>query len=56
VLMPEMGSVGPWTAVAALIIVAAGFFQWRWRGDAWKKIDLFGDGEAPAGKLAGKGC
>jgi len=43
VLMPGMGSVGPWTAAAALIIVAAGFFRWRWRGGAWKKIDLFGD-------------
>lgn len=43
VLMPGMGSVGPWTAAAVLIIVAAAFFRWRWRGGAWKKIDLFGD-------------
>ena len=36
VLMPGMGSVGPWTAAAVLIIVAAFFFRWRWHGGAGK--------------------
>lgn len=55
VLFPGMGSVGPWTAAAVLIILGAGFFRWRWNGGAWKRIDLFSDrGQvtSPSGNMA----
>lgn len=44
---PRLGSIGPWITAAGLIIVAAGFFWWRWRSGVWMKIDLFRDAPAP---------
>lgn len=42
-VVPDWGSLGPWIAAAALIIITALFLWWRWNGRAWMKIDLFGD-------------
>ncbi len=46
---PGLGSIGPWIASSTLIIVTALFLWWRWRGGAWRRINLLGPpSEAPA--------
>jgi Na+-driven multidrug efflux pump len=40
-LMPQWGVLGPWSAAAALIIFLGFALWWRWRGGAWRRIDLF---------------
>ena len=46
---PQLGSLGPWLAASALIIVTGIFLWLRWRSGAWMRIDLFKDGKE-AGK------
>lgn len=38
---PQLGSIGPWIAAAALIATSSLFLWWRWNGRAWMRIDLF---------------
>lgn len=38
---PQLGSIGPWIAGAALIAISSLFLWWRWNGRAWMRIDLF---------------
>jgi MATE family multidrug resistance protein len=45
---PELGSVGPWMAASALIIVTAVFLWWRWKAGAWTRLDLFERRESAA--------
>ncbi len=47
---PELGSIGPWLAASALIVITAIFLWWRWHSRAWMKMTIFrpapGKGEA----------
>lgn len=45
----ELGSLGPWIAASAFIVLSGVFLWWRWHGRAWMGIDLFDDGHGPAG-------
>ena len=37
---PEWGSLGPWAAAAAYIIVLGVTLTWRWRSGAWRSISI----------------
>ncbi len=40
---PQAGSLGPWIAASALIVLY-GLYLWRrWLGGTWQKIDIFGE-------------
>lgn len=42
-LLPDWGSIGPWTAAAVYIALLGGTFFWRWQAGSWEKIRLFDD-------------
>ena len=48
-LYPHWGIIGPWSAAAVLIIFLAFAMWWRWRSNAWQRIDIFRHetGDAP---------
>jgi len=42
-LFPSAGSLGPWIAASALIVLY-GLYLWRrWAGGAWQRINIFGE-------------
>ncbi len=45
VTFPSLGSIGPWIAASALIIIISFYLWWRWAGGTWRKIDLFKAGQ-----------
>ncbi len=47
-LYPQLGSVGPWMAAAALIIILGLYLSWRWHRGAWKNIDVFKHDTSPS--------
>lgn len=46
VAAPSLGSLGPWMAATALLILGGVLLWWRWRTGKWTKIDIFGEGSA----------
>lgn len=38
---PELGSLGPWLAASALIVITTIFLWWRWHSRAWMKMTIF---------------
>ena len=48
VLLPQLGSVGPWLAASFYVIVLGLAMAWRFESGAWRKIDLLGRA-APVG-------
>jgi MATE family multidrug resistance protein len=40
-LYPDLGILGPWMAAATLIIFLSVALWWRWRSNAWQRIDIF---------------
>lgn len=49
-LLPSLGSIGPWIAASAYVIVLGVFVAWRFETGAWQKINLLGNGEQGLGR------
>ncbi|KPK82988.1 MAG: hypothetical protein AMJ81_08610 [Phycisphaerae bacterium SM23_33] len=39
---PQLGSIGPWLAATAYVMVMGPIMAWRFESGAWRKIDLLG--------------
>jgi len=53
-VVPQWGSLGPWTAASGFIASTSVFLWWRWRSRAWMTVDLFAvQPRPPAGKGRG---
>jgi Na+-driven multidrug efflux pump len=40
-LLPGMKALGPWVMATIYICLVACYVFWRWRGEAWKRVDVF---------------
>jgi MATE family multidrug resistance protein len=49
-LRPQWGSLGPWWVATFLIVILGFVLWWRWRSQAWRKINVFRD-DRPPGEL-----
>jgi len=38
---PQYGSIGPWGAASALIVLIGVYLWWRWHSRAWMKLNIF---------------
>ena len=45
-LVPQLGSLGPWIAASVYVIVMGAAMAWRFESGAWRKIDLLRRGGA----------
>jgi len=48
-LVPQLGSVGPWIAASAYVIVLGLLIGWRFESGAWRRINLLRRGERGEG-------
>ena len=56
VLLPSLGSLGPWIAATILLIICGLLLWWRWHARAWMGIDIFRHESAPAPASATAGA